>query len=186
MKREKKNYLLLHCKEQRKIYYSLKKYGVENHEFEIIEECVIEQLNEREKYWIKKLNTFIDGLNLTEGGDGGKRSKESIEMGRLKIIKPILQYDLQGNFLQEWESAIAASKFLNKNSNNINDCARGKYHSTYGFRWVYKKDNEKYINLKPVEYKKCGCKWTEDRRIKTKNSRKGEKRSKEYSEKLAN
>jgi hypothetical protein len=28
-------------------------------------------LNEKEKFWIKKLNTYIDGYNLTTGGDAG-------------------------------------------------------------------------------------------------------------------
>jgi len=38
-----------------KIQHSIKKYGVENHLFEVIEECSIELLNERERYWIKNL-----------------------------------------------------------------------------------------------------------------------------------
>ena len=40
-------------KRQPKIFYSLKKYGWEQHIFEIIEECTLEQLNEREVYWKK-------------------------------------------------------------------------------------------------------------------------------------
>ena len=39
------------CKRQPKIYNSLKKYGYETHKFEIIEECTLEQLNERETYY---------------------------------------------------------------------------------------------------------------------------------------
>lgn len=44
--------------------------GVENFDFEIIEYCNPEFLNEKEKYWIKYYNTFLDGWNSTEGGDG--------------------------------------------------------------------------------------------------------------------
>jgi len=36
---------------QPRLYGSFKKYGVENHVFQIIEECSIELLNERERYW---------------------------------------------------------------------------------------------------------------------------------------
>ena len=34
-----------------KLYRSFLKYGIENHKFEIIEECLPELLNERERYW---------------------------------------------------------------------------------------------------------------------------------------
>ena len=59
------NYMVLNCKNQNKLYNSLKKYGWENHTFEIIEECEIEDLNCRERY----RQDFYDvlgkkGLNL--------------------------------------------------------------------------------------------------------------------------
>lgn len=34
-----------------KLYNSFSKHGVENHIFEVIEECKVENLNERERYW---------------------------------------------------------------------------------------------------------------------------------------
>lgn len=57
-------YLKLRCKQQKKLYNSLKKYGVENHKFEVIEECNFFKLNERERYWQEYYNVLIDGLNL--------------------------------------------------------------------------------------------------------------------------
>ena len=57
-------YLKLRCKQQKKLYNSLKKYGVENHNFEVIEECDFFKLNERERYWQEYYNVLIDGLNL--------------------------------------------------------------------------------------------------------------------------
>lgn len=58
---------------------SFKKYGYENHTFEILEECSKELLNEQEKYWIKFYNTFDTkhGMNLQEGGSTGKVSEET-------------------------------------------------------------------------------------------------------------
>jgi group I intron endonuclease len=58
-----------------KIKNSLKKYGPENHIFEIIEECTLEQLNEREIYWIKYYNSVKRGLNISEGGGGGNMTE---------------------------------------------------------------------------------------------------------------
>jgi len=49
------------------------KEGIENFSFEVWEECILEKLNEREKFWIKELETRNPefGYNLTKGGDGG-------------------------------------------------------------------------------------------------------------------
>ena len=52
-------------KSQIKLYNSFLKYGIENHKFEIIENCSIENLFEREIYWINFYNSFENGLNLT-------------------------------------------------------------------------------------------------------------------------
>lgn len=65
-------YKKLICENQPRLYRSLLKHGIENHKFEIVEECSIEQLNEKEIYYIKFFNCFNTphGLNLTPGGDG--------------------------------------------------------------------------------------------------------------------
>lgn len=186
-KKRLKYYYKLNCKQQVKIYNSLKKHGPENHIFEIIEECSIEQLNEREIYWINEFKSVETGLNLTYGGDGGNLSKESKELKRLNSMKSIYQFDLNGNFIKKHRGASEAINDLNKgNSNNINDCARGKYKSAYGFQWVYEIDMIDIINprIKPIKLKPKGSKWTEERRVKTKDSRRGEKRSQEYANKI--
>lgn len=48
---------------------ALRKYGIDNFTFEVIEECPREKLNEREAYWISYYNTYYDGYNETLGGD---------------------------------------------------------------------------------------------------------------------
>jgi group I intron endonuclease len=53
---------------------SWNKYGEENFEFSILEECDKDKLNEREIYWIEFYNTFSKrnkGFNKTRGGEGG-------------------------------------------------------------------------------------------------------------------
>lgn len=48
------------------------KYGVEKYKKEIIEFCDTTQtLNEKEEYWIDKLNTCVNGYNIAKGGTGG-------------------------------------------------------------------------------------------------------------------
>lgn len=55
---------------KRPLYNALNKYGIENFIIEQLEECSIETLEERELYWIDKLNTYHSGYNATKGGDG--------------------------------------------------------------------------------------------------------------------
>jgi len=54
------------------LWNAINKHGKENFKKEIICECFSkEDLNEKEKYWIKTLNCKVpNGYNITEGGDG--------------------------------------------------------------------------------------------------------------------
>ena len=50
------------------LYKAFQKYGIENFNFESIEEVDNSQLNEKEIYWIKYYNSYYDGYNSTLGG----------------------------------------------------------------------------------------------------------------------
>ena len=54
----------------RPLYRAMNKYGIEHFWVEQLEECSYEIVNERETYWIKKLDSFSNGYNATLGGDG--------------------------------------------------------------------------------------------------------------------
>ena len=77
-------YNRIDCKKQFKLYNSLKKHGVDNHKFEILEECNSKLLNERERFYISKYNSFdtLFSLNLTSGGD----SKQIVSMETRKKL----------------------------------------------------------------------------------------------------
>lgn len=62
----------LHKKDNTYFHNAIRKYGADNFIVEKLEECNIEDLNEREIYYIAKYNTFKDGYNLTIGGDGNR------------------------------------------------------------------------------------------------------------------
>ena len=69
-----------HAKKQTKLYNSFLKYGFINHIFETVEECDIEDLNIRERYWQDFYNVTKNGLNcrLTKTTDkSGKLSEET-------------------------------------------------------------------------------------------------------------
>jgi hypothetical protein len=53
--------------------------------------------------------------------------------------KPILQFDLKGNFIKEWKSQTEAFKVLKIQQSNINAVLKGKYKTAGSFKWKYKK-----------------------------------------------
>jgi group I intron endonuclease len=73
-----RKYKYLNCKRQTHLYNSFIKYSIENHVFEIIEECSLEQLNEKEIYWGLHYNVLGKmGLNCKLGNANGKCSEET-------------------------------------------------------------------------------------------------------------
>ena len=57
-------YRKLKCKMQPRLYSSFKKYGVDNHVFQVIDICDTNQLNDRERYWQDFYNVLSKtGLN---------------------------------------------------------------------------------------------------------------------------
>lgn len=51
-----------------KLYQDMKKLGVENFSFEILERCPQAELNKKEKYWIEFFHSQDFGYNITKGG----------------------------------------------------------------------------------------------------------------------
>ena len=76
-----KTYELLQCKGQPIIYNSFLKYGFDKHKFEVLCECDITELNDKERYYQDIFNAIgKNGLNcrLTKSSDrSGKLSKET-------------------------------------------------------------------------------------------------------------
>jgi group I intron endonuclease len=60
---------------------ALKKYGIENFEIQLLEDEItsLEELYEKEKYYISNFNSFINGYNSTIGGEGCKTVAVSAE-----------------------------------------------------------------------------------------------------------
>lgn len=49
--------------EQPKLYNSLKKHGVDRHKFEVVLECEVSELNDKERYYQELFNCIKSGLN---------------------------------------------------------------------------------------------------------------------------
>lgn len=87
------------------LYKAIRKYGLENFDFIIIEECNKEKLDEREIYWIKKHNSTDKnkGYNISLGGSGGVTpvkitEREVEEIRRLLLTSLLLQETIAQQF----------------------------------------------------------------------------------------
>lgn len=67
--------------------------------------------------------------NIYEG-----RAKRAAE----KNLKPVLQYDLEGNFIKEWEGGSIIQKELGYNATHIYSCCTGKRKTSKGYIWKFK------------------------------------------------
>lgn len=72
------------------LYIAFKEYGIQNFLFEIIEECLPEELNEKEIYWIQQFDSYNNGYNQTSGGAGNPNNVIKISQEDIKIIYDLL------------------------------------------------------------------------------------------------
>ena len=54
----------------RPLYRAILKYGEDNFSIELLEECPVHIVDERERFWIEKYQSFKYGYNATIGGEG--------------------------------------------------------------------------------------------------------------------
>lgn len=96
------------------------------------------------------INIYIQNHNMTQTGKllGIRRDTVSkiLKDSSIKIISPtaskkVLQYDLEGNLIQEYSSLSLAAKSINKFSSgaisHISDVCKGKRKTAYGYIWKY-------------------------------------------------
>ena len=80
IKRRKNEHRCIEHETNKSLKKAYIKYGLENFDFEVLEECKLEELNDKEKYWIELLKPQY---NRTSGGDGSPNHKVSEETRKL-------------------------------------------------------------------------------------------------------
>lgn len=130
-----------------RIQNSWNKYKEENFRFEILEECHIENLPKQEHYWTMLLKTHDrrcgfnilptdpdnmrivapeTGRKISKALTGIKRSEKTKLLQKLTHSKinyiAVLQYDLEGKLIEEYENMTIASRMTGSSRNSI------KYH----------------------------------------------------------
>jgi hypothetical protein len=120
-----------------------------------------------ETFWIEQFKCWgFELMNIRQKGGNGanfhteetklkmslsRRNKKIKQSTREKMSrsknKAILQYDLEGNFIKEWESITKASTILHINHSCISACCLGNQKKTKKYIWKYK-DNPLSSNFK--------------------------------------
>lgn len=117
----------------------LRKNGLKP-KYEVIDKVLIEEWQEKEKYYIEKyIKDGCNLLNCTNGGDGltfGNQTSYKIGHGSV----PVISLKLNGEFFKKFNSIDEANKFVNGKS--IIHALRKNQKTSAGYIWLYEKDYE--------------------------------------------
>ena len=131
------------------LYRAFRKYGLENFQFEIIEKCSMDILNEREQYWIKHYNPEY---NQTIGKEYNI-VPQKLTYEQVQEIQQILIKDVEGKISHKE----LGERFGVSGRDTIRDINNGRtwYNSDLNYPLHITHTDNRY---KP-EYKckKCGC-----------------------------
>ena len=122
------------------IHRAIKKYGIDNFSFDVIETIICDNerdlvitLNKKEIYYINHYNTKTpNGYNITKGGNYVSPY----------CYKSVDVYDLYGNYIDTFDSIRDGSDFLcNGRKQNISECCNGKRKTSNIYIWRYHGDS---------------------------------------------
>lgn len=102
-------------------------HGKEHFHIELIEECDLLSVDERERYWIAYYDSYNNGYNMTIGGQDLPLNKG----------KPVLQYNLEGQYIQTFDNALQAANITELSDNTIRLACRQEIPTAGGFQWRY-------------------------------------------------
>lgn len=86
--------------------------------------------------WKQKISQSTKGIKKSE--DFKKWQSEN-QKGNINRRKKVIQYDMDGNFIKEWDYVLEAAYSLGKKTGAaITEVCNGKRKSIYGYVWKYK------------------------------------------------
>ena len=88
------------------------------------------------KEWCEKISKANKGRSILWADKIGDALRGKPK-NYLSKHKPIAQYDLQNNLINDYQSAQEAGRCLGKSGNSIADCAAGRQKTAYGYIWKY-------------------------------------------------
>lgn len=134
---------------------SIKKFGFDA--FKVIEVFdvaeTLEELNEKESYYISLFDSYKNGYNQSFGGDSVSGYNRPTGKDCLNS-KRICQINLDGELIKIWDCATDASNELGIDQSSISMVCKCKRKTAGGFVWVHEKDydpNEDYGKVPQIK-----------------------------------
>jgi len=129
-------------------YRAIQKYGWDNFVHEIVLEKVTKsEAIYTEKYLIRWYKMHNQSYNITDGGESttGFHMPEDARRKISKYLKEnlgktVLQYTMDGNFVQEFKSATEVARILGYGHTSVINCAGGndRENTLHGYIFIYK------------------------------------------------
>jgi group I intron endonuclease len=126
---------------------SINKYGVDNFIFETIDSANnLDELNDKEIYWIDFYNSVSpNGYNITGGGQGKKMIKTK-ELGK-RISEGLKKSE-------KWQTLLNDDEYLKKRKENFINSAKGKKFTPEHKEKIWEKNKERIIKFNKSTSKK--------------------------------
>lgn len=119
-------------------YKAINEYGWDNFSFKVLEQCLIKELNDKEKYWIQYFDSFNNGYNSTSGTQGEhyevkeeSRLKHSGENHPFSVLTEDDVFNIREYRLQGLKRLEVYNKYKDKIS------IKGFQHIWQGDRWTF-------------------------------------------------
>lgn len=153
------------------------KYGEEN--FRLV---ILQRLQDEDNHliieqkWLDKLKTYetdkgYNILSIVYGCNSGKNGK-------------ILQYDLNGLFIAQYDTLVQAANSCDDKSFNISNCCREITRKRNGYIWIYEKNNNSNYLTKRLKLANSPIIVSDKTRLLMSQKAKGKKLSEETKNKI--
>lgn len=134
-----------------KLHLAIKKYGKENFKCEMIDTALsLDELNEKEAYWVSKYNSDIDGYNMKPGGEYNPMNVSAIkekhdqvmrsDAVRAKISKTMREYKKLNPVTQETRAKLAKNNlgkiYIHNNLNEEKRIDKNELNHYLQLGWV--------------------------------------------------
>lgn len=118
------------------LHQAIRKYRVQHFSIKLIEEVDFNKLDEREQYWIKHYDTYLNGYNETIGGEGNHKYDYS---------------DIYNYYINHNRCAIETAQHFNCDITTVLSARRANGDNPADW-YVSKQDEEKIVQLSDSGY----------------------------------